>query len=938
VSRLFISHSSHDNATALAFKQWLGKSDWPGEDVFLDLENIGAGERWKDALRMANARCEAVILLASPQALSSPECLAELRKAEDYGKEIVVVLIGDVKIDDARLSSYMERQIVDLAAAPQAHVEKVNYRGAEQTIRFNIEALARIKDYLIKRGITPDRFAWPPEDKPNTDPFPGLEAFSEDDAGIFFGRDAEILRGLDKLRILRRDGRPRLMVIHGASGSGKSSFLRAGLWPRLKRDPDFATLATLRAAGGILTGPDGLGRVLAQRLTRPRFPVTPGGINATLTAADKAAAANGFVRLMRKAATLARMARRVGDPKARAPALLIAIDQAEELFEAEDAAESARFLFLLGNLLRQPPQGVEPFVLLTIRAEKVDALYEMVKKLELEAAEALLLPALPATSYRDVILKPIEVLAKRGQRLTIDPELTEQLIKDTSGADALPLLAFTLLRLYQDFSAAGAITLKDYQGMGGVGGAIAKAVTGALAKPGAEPAIPAGEAAQLLLLRATFIPGLARIDPQSAAAMRRPARLDEIPDAARNIVRRLVQARLLVADRRAGADVIEVAHESLLRQWPPLKTWLEAEKDNLKLVEEIEHSAREWHGHGREGAWLDHRGKRLRAAEDLAQRADFQQRLGASVPASYLAACREAEQTAQRRRHVMQAVVGLLLVVLVLGVWAWREPVWVNEQLYRLTDVHALSTQAEHALNPGAPLSECTDCPEMVVLPGDSFTMGAAQGMGAKTEQPPHPVTITRFAVARFELTFAQWDACARHGDCNHINSGAWGRDRQPVINISWQDAQRYVAWLARVTGRPYRLLSEAEWEYAARAKTQTHFSFGNDETPLPDYAWFAANSEQQPHAVGLRKPNPFGLYDMYGNVAEWVEDCYHDGYKGAPADGEPWTSGNCARRVVRGGAWLDRASALRSSQRDWHNRDDGADTIGVRVAREMAQ
>ena len=123
MSRLFISHSSNDNVAAKAFKQWLGAGGWPDEDVFLDLDDIGAGERWKDALRKANARCEAVILLASPEALSSPECLAEVRKAEDYGKEIIVVLLRDVQFEDHRLDAYKDRQIVNLALAPQTQVE-----------------------------------------------------------------------------------------------------------------------------------------------------------------------------------------------------------------------------------------------------------------------------------------------------------------------------------------------------------------------------------------------------------------------------------------------------------------------------------------------------------------------------------------------------------------------------------------------------------------------------------------------------------------------------------------------------------------------------------------------------------------------------------------------------------------------------------------------
>jgi hypothetical protein len=269
LSRLFVSHSSKDNIAAIAFKQWLCGSGWSGEDIFLDLDDIGAGERWKDALRKAHVRCEAVVLLASPEALASPECLTEVRKAEDFGKEIIVVLLRDLTVDDQRLGSYKERQIVDLSQPPQSHTEIINYRGDQHQVTFNDEALAKIKEYLVRRGITPESFSWPPIGKPDAEPFPGLNAFTEDDAAIFFGRDADILACLDEFRLLRRNATSRVLAIQAASGAGKSSFLRAGLWPRLARDPDFAPLAMLRPAHGILTGPEGVGQKLAKRLSRP---------------------------------------------------------------------------------------------------------------------------------------------------------------------------------------------------------------------------------------------------------------------------------------------------------------------------------------------------------------------------------------------------------------------------------------------------------------------------------------------------------------------------------------------------------------------------------------------------------------------------------------------------------------------------------------------
>ena len=222
MARLFISHSSKDTVPAIAFKQWLGNNGWPEEDVFLDVEDIGGGERWKDALRKAHMRCEAVILLASPDALSSPECLTEVRKAEDFGKEIIVVLLRDLTVDDGRLQSFKERQIVDLSAPPLAHAEQVEFRGTKQQVLFNDESLAKVRDYLFKRGITPESYPWPPEGKADAYPFPGRSAFTEDDAAVFFGRDADILNALDEFQLLRRKGSPRFLALQAASGAGKS--------------------------------------------------------------------------------------------------------------------------------------------------------------------------------------------------------------------------------------------------------------------------------------------------------------------------------------------------------------------------------------------------------------------------------------------------------------------------------------------------------------------------------------------------------------------------------------------------------------------------------------------------------------------------------------------------------------------------------------------
>jgi TIR domain len=647
--RLFISHSSKDNVPAKAFKQWLCASGWTEDDVFLDLDDIGGGERWKDALRKANARCEAIIFLASLEALASPECLAEVRKAEDFGKEIIVVLLHDLQVDDQHLDSYRDRQIVDLSVPPLDALEIVEFRNVRHEVRFNRSELAKVKEYLTRRGIAPDRFSWPPAHKPDASPFPGLQAFTEEDAGIFFGRDSDILRGLDRLRILRRDGRPRLLAIQAASGAGKSSYLRAGLWPRLGRDPDFEALAILRPAQGIITGPEGVGQKLAAKLSRPAQPINPGDLNTYLSGQDESQATKKFVALIELSAAQARPQRQVGDPLGRTPAIVLSVDQAEELFASDYEEESQRFLVSLGSLLREPPKDVEPFVLFTIRADGAARLFQVLADHGLEIPETLPLLPLPQSSFREVIFKPLEVVARRGQNISISSALADRLVSDASGADALPLLAFTLSHLYQEFAAGGKITLEHYDAIGGVAGSINLALKQALANPNNAPAIPSTKEEQFAALRAAFIPWLARIDPETGLPVRRVARLSDFRPSLKAIVSRLVESRLLVADQQSSLNVIEIAHESLLRQWPMLTGWLRGEAEDLKIIDGIERAAGEWEQNAQNEAWLDHRSERLVAAERVAARQDFRGRLDEKA-VRYLQACRQRETIEQNNR------------------------------------------------------------------------------------------------------------------------------------------------------------------------------------------------------------------------------------------------------------------------------------------------
>ena len=245
---------------------------------------------------------------------------------------------------------------------------------------------------------------------------------------------------------------------------------------------------------------------------------------------------------------------------------------------------------------------------------------------------------------------------------------------------------------------------------------------------------------------------------------------------------------------------------------------------------------------------------------------------------------------------------------------------------------------------------DCKVCPEMVAVPAGNYKMGAPISVYRATseERPLHWVTIAKpFAVGVYEVTFEEWDACVSEGGCGGYrpHDEGWGRGRQPVINVSWEDAQMYVAWLRSKTGKKYRLLSESEWEYVARAGTTTSFYMG--ETISTSQANYDGNFtygmgrrgeyRKRTTPVGTFRANGYGLYDVHGNVQEWVQDCWNDNYLGAPTDGSAWESGDCSnRRVSRGGSWYDVPGYLRSEYRCGIDPVDRDDDGGFRVAREL--
>ncbi|WP_194814343.1 TIR domain-containing protein [Nocardia sp. XZ_19_385] len=642
MTRIFLSHSSKDNAAAIALRQWLIEQD-PGlaEDIFLDLSHeagIPAGTRWKEALVRANERCEAVICLLSANWQGSRECVVEYRTAENLGKRIFSARLERLTETDVT----REWQRCDLfGAGPHTEIAVAGY----DPVSFRTEGLQRLLHGLRTAGIGAQHFPWPPPQDPGRCPYRGWQPFESADAAIYFGRDAQIVRGMDLLRGMRTTGKPSVFAILGPSGTGKSSFLRAGLLPRLSRDDrQFAVLDIVRPERAALTGAHGLAAAI--HATRTRL-----GLSGTSLGDIKSALPHRVDLVREWLGDIVQAAHaRLFDSAEAQPTLVLPIDQTEELFGADAGVEGDQLLDLLAELLTGPDR-VPLLIALTIRTDRYELFQTAPQLADVETLVFDHLKPLPRTRFREVITGPAARATAAGHRLEIEPALLDKLVADcTDGADTLPLLALTLARLHQDYGDDGVLRLDEYVAMGGMSVVVRTEIDALLAGR------PAERRKQLKVLRTAFIPWLATVNPENDQPLRRIARWSDLPAESHDLIDRFVDARLMVKDHRNGETVVEVAVESLLRQWDELAAWLRAEAEALKDADTLEQSALAWDRNERDDAWLLH-GTRLVEAETLTAAPGFRERL---QPArTYLAASRVrenelAEVEKQRQREELR--------------------------------------------------------------------------------------------------------------------------------------------------------------------------------------------------------------------------------------------------------------------------------------------
>jgi hypothetical protein len=505
------------------------------------------------------------------------------------------------------------------------------------------------------------------------------------------------------------------------------------------------------------------------------------------------------------------------------PAFFLYVDQGEELYVGAEKRRQRRFSELLVDALNDRRLRV----MMSMRSDFLGYLQNDAPLFK--ARRQIDIPPLREAELREVVSRPTELLSARfeTERLVdiIARRTAEDSIKDVG---ALPLLSYTLDDMWKEMVRRGDGTLRLPAQSFELGGVLAdRANTFLAAHPGDEAALR-----RMLTLR------LATVRDDGEPTRRRASRSEFSPDEWR-LVTALADYpnRLLVtATPTAGETHAEVAHEAIFRRWDKLREWIAAEREFLAWRNGLEAARRAWKNtpDGAKNEALLMGLPLANARSWLAKRAgDINE-----IDSKFIVLSRKA---AQRRQRRVQALVGALLALLTLGSAAWWKEDLLREQYHwRIAmgpSVLTAEQEREKAAKPGSDFKECaTGCPTLVVVPAGKFTMGSPESEEGRSdnEGPQREVTIAKpFAVSKTEVTFAEWDTCVAAGACLKAPDDAWGRDDRPVINVSWEDAKQYAAWLSRITGKDYRLLTEAEWEYAARAGSSARFTFGESEEQL---------------------------------------------------------------------------------------------------------
>lgn len=672
-------------------------------------------------------------------------------------------------------------------------------------------------------------------------PFPGLRAFDERDAPIYFGRGREtdaLIRGLG--------AGERFVAVVGASGSDKSSLIAAGLIPRLRDNavPGSRDWLILRFQPAGESDDPFISLLTA---FKPTLDAHQGRLR------DEAE------RLTRKPSVLTELAAVALEERPQWSELLLFVDQFGEIFTVVADRHRAGFCWLLVEAATAPRERL----VLTMRSDFYHRCVEQQTLAEMLRAGSFPLAAPDAIALEEMISRPAE---RAG--LVFDEGLPQRILQETgSEPGALALLAFALSELYESGKSGGRLTTQVYKSSGGVRGAISQHAENTF------DALAVSAQAELDTVFRELVEVRSAEDGWVATRRRSPLERVTPTVAAKSLVDAFVAARLLVqGEGEEKAPWVEVAHEALLRNWDRLVQWVEKTGADLWQLCELSRSAGEWARSGGKGEFLwPHSRWRQAPAAAASIRANLE-----GDDQAFLAASRRGTW----RKGLVRSST-LALVIAILG-WFWLEDVhfakFVSLVPVRLTWLPAkLGVVRE---------------PQTVPIEAGTFQMGCLEAPEScpEYELPARTVAITEpFYMGRYEVSFFEYMLFAYDTGREAPDTEGWWPVVRPVINVSWEEATAYARRLSEETGKHYSLPTEAEWEYAARADRKTAYCWG-DDIRQDGNVWAncdgcgSESDNKQTAPVDTFPPNPWGLYDMQGNVWEWVQDC-RVGYPEAPAD-----------------------------------------------------
>jgi formylglycine-generating enzyme required for sulfatase activity len=898
----FLSFTSLDREAARTVARGLKAA---GVDVWWDEGGIGWGDDWQGEIEQALSRCGNYVILLGQGGVRrwvKPELGIALKRYVDDGLPILPLLLHGVTAESMPpfLSLFQARSLPpDLGA--------YDFKGLARELAATAQPSAPLAEGLC--------------------PFPGLLPFEEEAAPFFLGRQADTLAVLQRLGPGLDGVHRRWLQVEGPSGVGKSSLVRAGLIPAV-RD------------GWLEEQSGGEWTVLILRPGARPLQALAATLERTFRGRAETERFDNLRDMGRTDRDDLAYLVRVAMPAPQR--LLLVIDQLEEIFTLTDEeAARNRFDALLAAALAD---GDCPLYLVTtVRSDFLLHIGELPRLQTLlnERAGRYDLRPLGIAGLTEIVRIP----ALRAGLGWSEPSLPERIVEDAIEQRApLPLVA-NLLRLLWDRSQERGdrvLSADDYRDLRGVAGALGEGADRLL-----NGLHDLGKDRARDLLLALIQPG------RESQDTRRSLPLDQALEAAgggaeaQRVLDRLSGLRSpevddlgprLVAVSESGsgepnAYQVDLAHEALLRcdhqgkpYWETLYKWA---RDNRAMLESralLEALAEQWRKQGCPRLSGLASGRQLKA---------FARVKGARDPApAYLRASR-------LRRRLMNGAWAVGLALVFVGIHGWWLAATGLSFAQEVLWIRALAHSIEQ--------------PEMVPIRPDSFKMGCVSGIDCSPGEsaPVHGVLIEAFAMSRTEVTFDQYDQFALATGRDLPDDQGWGRGDRPAINVSWREAAAYAEWLSgRMTGKPYRLPTEAEWEYAARAGSNGLYWWCPLARPDCDMGPDRANCQgcestkglegigERTLPVGSFPANQWGLRDTAGNVWEWVQDCWHDDYEGAPDDGRAWmeeNGGDCGRRVIRGGGWVDPPRVLRSASRyGAFVGVRGSGRIGFRLAHDL--